>query len=102
MTVSDITPQLAERAAAQAPAVTVFGKPNCVQCTQTVKLMDRENIVHTYVDITEDETAYRYVTEVLEYSAAPVVVVDHPGAMGVSSWYGFRMDLIQSIKEWAA
>lgn len=98
----DITPHLAERAAANAPAVVVYSKPACVQCDQTKRLLTREGIEYLEVDIVEDEAAFRYVTQTLQYAQAPVVVVDHPGDMGRSSWAGFRPDLIKDIKVVAA
>ncbi|TNU72784.1 glutaredoxin family protein [Miniimonas arenae] len=61
-------------------AITVFGKPNCVQCKQTVKAFEKAGLQEgedfTYRDVTEDPRAYAYVTEELGYSAAPVVVLD--------------------------
>lgn len=78
------------------PAVTVYSKPQCVQCDRTKSRLDREGVDYTEVDITTDPGAYKYVTEVLEFSAAPVVYVD-PGADSAwASWSGYRPDLIKT------
>lgn len=50
-------------------AITVFGKPNCVQCTQTVKKFEREGLEagrdFIYRDVTEDPAAFTYITDEL-------------------------------------
>lgn len=71
--------------------IAVYSKPNCVQCTQTYRKLDKEGIEYTVVDITQDEGAYKYVTETLGYSAAPVVVTDN------DHWSGYRPDKIMEL-----
>lgn len=77
------------------PAVALYSKPACAQCVATKRRLDKHNITYTEVDITRDQTAYDYVVE-LGYQQAPVVVLD-TGA----HWSGFRMDLIDALKETA-
>ena len=81
-------------------AITVFGKPNCVQCTQTVKKFEREGLEEgrdfIYRDVTQDPAAYSYITDELGYSAAPVVVLtddDH--------WSGMHPDNNKRAIAWA-
>lgn len=74
-------------------ATVVYTKPDCVQCTQTKRMLDRAGIVYTTVDITEDDTALWYVKDYLGYLAAPVVVTSTED--GDQSWNGFRPDLIK-------
>jgi glutaredoxin-like protein NrdH len=72
-------------------AIAVYSKPNCVQCVQTKRLLDRHGLEYTEIDITQDATAYEYVTKTLGYSAAPVVVTED------NHWYGLRVDLINAL-----
>jgi glutaredoxin-like protein NrdH len=70
--------------------VTLYSKPNCQQCVQTKKVLERKGIEHSVVDISEDRAAYDYVTG-LGYRSAPVVVA------GEQHWSGFRPDLIDKL-----
>lgn len=78
------------------PAVTVYRKPDCVACDRTKLKLDKAGVEYTTVDITTDTGAYKYVTEELGFTAAPVVYVD-PGADSAwASWSGYRPDLIKT------
>lgn len=77
----------------QPHAVAVYSKPNCQQCNATKRRLDRNGTTYTVVDITEDQVAYDFVIG-LGYQQAPVVVLDSG-----SHWSGYRMDLIDAIKE---
>ncbi|MDJ1114932.1 glutaredoxin-like protein NrdH [Microbacterium dauci] len=73
-------------------SITVYTKPNCMQCQMTYRALDSANLEYEVVDITEVPAALEYVTEELGYRQAPVVVVtdeDH--------WSGFRPDHINRI-----
>ena len=72
--------------------VTVFSRPNCVQCDMTKKLLDRMGVEHDTVDVTADPEAHAYVTG-LGYSSAPVVVVNG----GEAHWTGFRPDHLKGL-----
>jgi glutaredoxin-like protein NrdH len=69
--------------------VTVYSKPDCVQCGATYRALDAKGIAFEVVDLTESPAALEYVTQELGYSAAPVVVVDEQ-----DHWSGFRPDKI--------
>ncbi|RFA17754.1 glutaredoxin-like protein NrdH, partial [Subtercola boreus] len=71
--------------------ITVYSKPNCVQCIATYRALDRKGIVYQVVDLTESAAAMEYVTQELGYSQAPVVVVDEH-----DYWAGFRPDKIEA------
>ena len=89
-------------------AVTVYTKPSCVQCNATYRALDKAGIEYNKIDITIDPSVYTYLTDVLEASQAPVVVVsDKPftvdedgtnfSAEGVTiqdKWTGFNPDKI--------
>lgn len=72
-------------------AIALYSKPECVQCDRTEKLLVSKGLKFTKIDITQDADAYKYVTENLGYSAAPVVVTEN------DHWYGFRPDKIGEL-----
>ncbi|BCW61888.1 glutaredoxin-like protein NrdH [Arthrobacter sp. StoSoilB22] len=87
-----------ELQALEGVAVVVYTKPSCVQCTQTFRMLDRDDIFYTKVDITEDPTARDFITRDtadggLGYLQAPVVYVS--AIEGDEHWSGFRPDLIE-------
>ena len=71
--------------------VTVYTKPDCVQCDMTKRLLDREGIAYETIDLTEDDQAMAYVRE-LGYLAAPVVVANN------QHWSGFRAERIKGLR----
>ena len=73
-------------------SITVYTKPNCVQCKMTYRALDSANIEYDVVDITEVPAALEYVTEELGYRQAPVVVVDDD-----DHWSGFQPDQIKRL-----
>jgi glutaredoxin-like protein NrdH len=73
-------------------SVTVYTKPNCVQCNATYKALDKHGIDYDIVDISTDDLAREYIMS-LGYLQAPVVVAaqnDH--------WSGFRPDRIKALR----
>ena len=59
-------------------AITIYSKPNCVQCTATYRAMDKAGLSYETVDISLDAQALEQVKS-LGYAQAPVVVAgeDH-------------------------
>lgn len=55
--------------------ITVYTKPQCVQCNATYKALDKAGLEYEIVDITEVPEARDYVMA-LGYLQAPVVVAD--------------------------
>lgn len=71
--------------------ITVYTKPDCMQCRMTYKAMDAKGLAYQVVDVTENANALEYVKD-LGYLTAPVIVVsehDH--------WGGFRPDHIDRV-----
>jgi len=68
----------------------VYTLPSCVQCDSTKRLMKRENIEFTEVDLSQDEEALALVRS-LGYQAAPVVIA------GDKHWSGFKLDQIMGL-----
>jgi glutaredoxin-like protein NrdH len=77
--------------------IEVYSKPNCVQCTQTKKTMDKLSLEYKVVDLMEDADAFKYVTEQLGHRAAPVVVIKDNNGKLVDSWAGFRPEKIEEL-----
>ena len=83
---------------AGAVTVTVYSKPDCARCAMTLLVLDRAGIGYTVVDLATDAAARAYVTDVLGYAAAPVVVVDRdPGVHRT----GFRRERIAALADHA-
>lgn len=98
MTITTLTERIQAR---DGVAVVVFTKPDCVQCKQTFRMLDRASIYYTTVDITEDAGALAYIKRPVEdgglgYLAAPVVVVAALPDGEQEDWSGFRPDLIKT------
>ena len=70
--------------------ITVYSKPNCVQCTATYRALDKSGIAYSTVDLTVDAEALDQV-RALGYAQAPVVVA------GENHWSGFRPDKIKTL-----
>ena len=71
-------------------AITVYSKPNCVQCSATYRALDKAGLVYRTVDVALDVEALEQV-RALGYAQAPVVVA------GEDHWSGFRPDKIQAL-----
>ena len=71
-------------------AITIYSKPNCVQCTATYRAMDKAGLSYETVDISLDAQALEQVKS-LGYAQAPVVVA------GEDHWSGFRPDQIKTL-----
>lgn len=67
-------------------AVTVYTKNDCFGCKKTKDKLDQSDIEYTSVNVEEDATAYKYVTETLGLRQMPVVVVSAPD--GDTVWFG--------------
>lgn len=72
--------------------ISVYSKPQCVQCTATYKALERSNIEFQIFDVTEDQDAYETVKN-LGYLQAPVVIA------GDEHWSGFQPDRIAALAE---
>ena len=70
--------------------VTVYIKPDCVQCNATYRARGTEGIGYAVIDLTENPCARDRVMG-LGYLQAPVVVA------GDQHWSGFRPDRIAAL-----
>ena len=70
--------------------ITVYTKPACVQCEQTKKLLTKNGLEFTTVDITVDAGAYDMVVD-MGFQAAPVVITEN------DAWAGFQPAKINAL-----
>jgi glutaredoxin-like protein NrdH len=73
-------------------AVTVYTKPNCVQCDATKRTMDKLGVEYSTVDISVDTDAFDMLIA-KGFQAAPVVITD------TDSWAGFNPAKIAELAE---
>ena len=72
--------------------VRVYTTPNCVQCIQTKRWLDKKGVHYTTVDLADPANINDYEAMLaLGYSAAPIVVI---GTDYEAHWSGFRPDLL--------
>ena len=74
--------------------ITVYTKPDCVQCRATTRALDKAGITYDTIDISVDDEARDFVM-MLGHLQAPVVVNDD------EHWSGFRPERIKGIKSQA-
>lgn len=70
--------------------VTVYSTPSCVQCRQTKKVLEREGIIFTEVDLTEHPDKVAEFKE-MGHMSAPIVTTD------TKIWSGFKLGKIMSL-----
>lgn len=70
--------------------ITVYSKPNCVQCDATYRALNKHGIDHEVVDVTQDPVAMELVRS-LGYLQVPVVIA------GSEHWSGYRPDQIKAL-----
>ncbi|ENM5905407.1 glutaredoxin-like protein NrdH [Vibrio mimicus] len=70
--------------------VTVYSKPNCMQCVATQKALTAKGIAFDVVSLNDNQQAMDRVTA-LGYRQVPVVVA------GEDHWSGFRPDRIGQL-----
>ncbi|MEU3475477.1 glutaredoxin family protein [Rhodococcus sp. NPDC006774] len=73
-------------------SITVYTKPECNNCDQTKRRLNKHGIEYTTIDVTEDAAAREFVTDGLGYRQMPVVVVDEN-----THWSGFRIDALDKL-----
>jgi glutaredoxin-like protein NrdH len=74
-------------------AVIVYTNPNCVQCEQTKKFLNKEGIEYTVESLQSDDNYEKLVDFVNRgFKSAPIVVTD------TETWSGFKPDKLGAIK----
>lgn len=72
--------------------VTVWEKPNCVQCAQTKRVMEQEGIIFRTKRLDKSAKAIERFKE-MGLMAAPIVETD------TKRWSGFRLEKIRSLAQ---
>ncbi len=70
--------------------ITVWEKPNCVQCAQTKKEFDKRGIIYQTRRLDRSAKAVERFLE-MGLMAAPIIETDD------RRWSGFRLDRIKSL-----
>ena len=71
-------------------SITVFTKPNCVQCNATKRALDKQGLDYDTIDVSEDMNALDKIKE-MGFMQAPVVMADG------EAWSGYRPDKIKAL-----
>ncbi|WP_448667737.1 glutaredoxin-like protein NrdH [Aerococcus viridans] len=71
--------------------VTVYTKPNCMQCNFTKKYLTEKEIEFQTIDVTESEEALARVKG-MGFQAVPVIVAENEEA-----FYGFQPDRLAKL-----
>ena len=72
--------------------VRVYTTPNCVQCVQTKRWLDKKGVHYQTVDLADPANTGDYeAVKALGYMQAPVVAI---GTDYEVHWSGFRPDLL--------
>lgn len=77
---------------AKIPVVVHHIGPTCVQCNQTKKVLEREGIEYSEVDLREHPELVEKFKE-MGHQSAPIVTTD------TKIWSGFRLDKIKSLAQ---
>lgn len=75
--------------------ITVYSKPNCVQCDATYRTLDKKGIEYAVVDISKEPSAVDVFKE-LGFMSAPVVQITREDG-STHAWSGFRVDEINTL-----
>lgn len=79
---------------ATAMTLTVFSKPNCVQCRFTKRELDSKSLSYNEIDVTVDEESRELLQE-LGIQQLPAVRVE--SGDDVEWWSGFRIEKIRAL-----
>lgn len=70
--------------------IKIFSKPNCVQCSMTLRTLDRQGVSYQVVDVSQDADAAAQV-QAWGYRQVPVV------QFGEEHWSGFRPERLAAL-----
>ena len=70
--------------------ITVYTKPNCVQCDATKRTLNKLGLEYNTIDATTDEAVYNMLVE-KGFKAMPVVNADDDW------WSGFNPDKLNGL-----
>lgn len=76
--------------------ITVYSKPNCMQCEMTKIWLTQNKIPFEAVDIEANPGALELL-EHYGYSSLPVVSIDDELSDNSKSWSGFQIDKLEAL-----
>lgn len=71
-------------------SVTVYTKPDCVQCKYTKVFLDRNMVSYNEIDVEQNPTSAEQL-RLKGIRALPYVVTDH------EAWQGFKLDKLRGL-----
>lgn len=75
--------------------LTVYYKPNCIQCEMTKIWLDQNKIPYDTVDVIENPEALEEIKS-LGFKSMPVVTLDEHFE---NAWSGYNLDRLEELKE---
>lgn len=72
--------------------LTLYSKPNCMQCKFTKEYLLDHNIEYKEINVMEDLEKLEYIRDTLGFQSLPVIETDTG-----DSWFGFRPDLLEGL-----
>lgn len=87
--------------------ITLYSKPNCVQCMATKRFLDKAGLTYETIDVSTDAAALTRILD-MGFMQAPVVETDEPvidsqgrgeSTVLISAWSGFRPDLLAQLTQ---
>lgn len=73
--------------------ITVYSKPNCMQCLFTKNWLTNNNIDYEEINV-EDSQTYIDLLKHYGFSALPVVAIDNNLD---NAWHGFNVDRLNEL-----
>lgn len=87
--------------------ITLYSKPNCVQCIATKRALDKVGLAYETIDVSADMDALARILD-MGFMQAPVVETDEPvidsqgrgeNTVLITAWSGFRPDLLAQLTQ---
>lgn len=78
--------------------LTVYSKPNCIQCEMTKMWLNQNKIEFESVDIEANPGAFELLKH-YGFKSLPVVVIDDEFEDPNKTWMGFQVDKLERLIE---
>lgn len=76
--------------------LTVYSKPNCIQCKMTKIWLDQNKIPYYTVDTEANPEALELLSH-YGWQTLPVVAIDDEISDNSKSWSGFQIDKLEAL-----
>lgn len=76
--------------------ITVYSRPNCMQCKMTKMWLTQNNIPFEAVDIEANPGALELLKHYV-YSSLPVVAIDDELSDESKTWSGFQIEKLEAL-----